>query len=335
MPVLDNRARRPSRNPPVLRHGSNPVPVAAVRRCFMHVGERIPRGEGAVATEHRRVEAPVGGELELVVSRPADGGPGEGRQRPGSSALRPQEVWSRDTTPPGCKRREREHGRGCGHSDPDEFGLRSHYRSQPRRSRVLATTHRGLARAGPSGDGLCRVPRAGCPQVMPPEGPGLLAQGWVEPTVQNAEDARMGFLRGLFARSGERLSFGRGPDAALVGARSWLFLAVPGLFLFSLAFLSYHLFDFKIFWEAGRHLLNGQRIYPSRAALDQETRSYFIYPPVVAFSFVPFALLPFALAGALYWLFAILATVLALRVLGVTYKRCYFVLLYCIHLLQG
>ena len=145
----------------------------------------------------------------------------------------------------------------------------------------------------------------------------------------------MGFLRGLFARSGERLSSGQGTEAALVGARSWLFLAVPGLFLLSLAFLSYHLFDFKIFWEAGRHLLNGQRIYPSRAALDQETRSYFIYPPVVAFSFVPFALLPFALAGALYWLFAILATVLTLRVLGVTDKRCYVVLLFWMPLLQG
>jgi Glycosyltransferase family 87 len=110
---------------------------------------------------------------------------------------------------------------------------------------------------------------------------------------------------------------------------------VLGLVLLSLAFVVYHLFDFKIFWEAGKNLLDGERIYPSHAELDLATRTYFVYPPVVAVAFVPFSLLPLVVAGALYSLLALLATGMTLRVLGIEDKRCYIALLFWMPVLQG
>lgn len=110
---------------------------------------------------------------------------------------------------------------------------------------------------------------------------------------------------------------------------------VLGLILMGLALFTYHLFDFKIFWEAGRHLISGDRIYPSREALDLNSRSYFVYPPIVAALFVPLSLLPLAVAGTIYVLLSVGAIYATLRVLGVMDVRCYLVLLLWMPVLQA
>jgi hypothetical protein len=108
-----------------------------------------------------------------------------------------------------------------------------------------------------------------------------------------------------------------------------------GLLLVAVGFFYYRLFDFRIFWNAGHRLLDGERLYPSHAALDLETRAYFVYPPFVAFVFVPFALLPFAVAGVVYSIALVIATWATLRILNVTDWRCYAVLLFWMPVLQA
>jgi hypothetical protein len=116
---------------------------------------------------------------------------------------------------------------------------------------------------------------------------------------------------------------------------AWLGAAVFGVALFSVVFRSYDLFDFRVFYEAGHHLLHGERIYPTRVELDQHSETYFVYPPFVAAVFVPFSLLPFPVAGALYTLLMVLATVATVRMLGVKDFRCYVALLFWIPILQS
>jgi hypothetical protein len=108
-----------------------------------------------------------------------------------------------------------------------------------------------------------------------------------------------------------------------------------GLLLILVGLFAYRQFDFKVFWEAGRDLLHGDRIYPSRAELGENTRSYFVYPPFVAMAFVPFAVLPFGASAVLYVALAIAATVATLRILGVEDRRCYLALLFWMPVLQS
>lgn len=111
--------------------------------------------------------------------------------------------------------------------------------------------------------------------------------------------------------------------------------ALSGLILLGLALFAYHLFDLKVFWEAGHRLLSGERIYPSHAALDLNTRAYFVYPPIVAAVFVPLSLLPLAVAASIYALASIVALYATLRILGVTELRCYLVMLFWMPMLQA
>ncbi len=111
--------------------------------------------------------------------------------------------------------------------------------------------------------------------------------------------------------------------------------AAFGVALFAVTLAGYDLFDFRVFWAAGQHLLAGERLYPTRAALELNTHTYFVYPPIVAALFVPFSLLPFPLAAALYTLLAVLATAATLRLLGVSDARCYIALLFWIPVLQS
>jgi hypothetical protein len=111
--------------------------------------------------------------------------------------------------------------------------------------------------------------------------------------------------------------------------------AAFGLALFVVTLAGYDLFDFRVFSAAGHHFLAGERLYPTRAALDLNERTYFVYPPIVAALFVPFSLLPFPIAAALYTLLALLATAATLRLLGVTDPRCYIALLFWIPILQS
>ncbi len=122
------------------------------------------------------------------------------------------------------------------------------------------------------------------------------------------------------------------------GQRAWWVprpLDVVGVLLLALAFFTYRMFDFRVFWEAGRHVLSGQRIYPSRAELDLDTRAYFVYPPLVAILFVPLALLPFAVAAAVYACVMVAAIWGTLRLLGIGDRRCYVVLLFWMPMLQA
>jgi hypothetical protein len=111
--------------------------------------------------------------------------------------------------------------------------------------------------------------------------------------------------------------------------------ALVGLIVLSLALFAYHFFDFNVFWEAGHRLLSGDRLYPSRAALDVNTRNYFVYPPIVAVAFVPLSLLPPAVAASIYLVASILALYATLRILGVTELRCYVVMLLWMPMLQA
>jgi hypothetical protein len=107
------------------------------------------------------------------------------------------------------------------------------------------------------------------------------------------------------------------------------------LILTILAYKTYQLFDFRVFWEAGHRLLTGARLYPSDEALGANTRDYYVYPPVVAFAFAPLATLPYAVAGILYALASVGAIFASLRIVGVTDWRCYAVLPFWMPVLQA
>lgn len=111
--------------------------------------------------------------------------------------------------------------------------------------------------------------------------------------------------------------------------------ALLALVLTTLAFKTYHLFDFRVFWEAGQRLRAGERLYPSEGALGANTRDYFVYPPIVAFVFAPLSMIPYAVAGALYAVACLAAIVVALRVVGVSDWRCYAVLPFWMPVLQA
>jgi hypothetical protein len=71
-------------------------------------------------------------------------------------------------------------------------------------------------------------------------------------------------------------------------------------------------YDFRAYWLAGQHLLSGAPLYPGRdtiLGLPDEFR----YPPIVAVLFVPFALLPYSVALAV-WMALQVATAVAVGV---------------------
>lgn len=97
-------------------------------------------------------------------------------------------------------------------------------------------------------------------------------------------------------------------------------------------------FDFQQFWQGGRDVANGHSPYPPSASLpsaDGATRLdaveiqdvfRFPYPAPAALTMVPFGLLPFDAAAALFVVVSLAAILLALRCLGVADWRCYGVL---------
>jgi hypothetical protein len=115
----------------------------------------------------------------------------------------------------------------------------------------------------------------------------------------------------------------------------WFGALLLGLTMLVAAFFLYRLFDYRIFFDASHRLLTGSGLYPSQTQLLQRTRDYYVYPPLVALIDVPLAQLPFAVAGPLYAFGAIAALVAALRVCGVTDRRCYIVLLLTVPVLQS
>lgn len=92
-----------------------------------------------------------------------------------------------------------------------------------------------------------------------------------------------------------------------------------------------HLVDFQTLWRAGQDVLAGRSPYhpapdpgvPVTADCLRSGPDCFVYPPPAAFFAVPFALLPFALAGPLFFALSLAALIVALRLAGLRDRRCY------------
>ena len=87
------------------------------------------------------------------------------------------------------------------------------------------------------------------------------------------------------------------------------FLAFFCLAVFVLETINQRLWmnDFKVYWSASQHLLNNGQVYGQAFGLDS---GFFKYSPVVALLFVPFGLLPFAVAKSIYYVLSAVATVM-------------------------
>jgi alpha-1,2-mannosyltransferase len=84
-------------------------------------------------------------------------------------------------------------------------------------------------------------------------------------------------------------------------------------------------FDFLAYRSAGAAVLHGHSPYPPATVHALALANHLVYPPLVAYAFVPFSLMPVGVGGAI--LFALLSTAMlgALAVLGVRDRRCYVV----------
>ena len=133
-----------------------------------------------------------------------------------------------------------------------------------------------------------------------------------------------------------RLHHGRPLTSPAVRRRLGTIAAgVLAVVLTILAFKVFTLWDFRVFWKAGNRLLTGARLYPSDPALAADTRDYFVYPPVVAFAFVPLSLIPYVIAEVLYTVASVTAICASLRIVGVKDWRCYAVLPFWMPVLQA
>jgi hypothetical protein len=93
-----------------------------------------------------------------------------------------------------------------------------------------------------------------------------------------------------------------------------------------------HHSDFWTFWSAGHDVLHGRSPYPTLDSLPHAASRLFapfVYPPVSAFAMVPLALLPYAVAKAIYLLLSVAAIAVALRLLGVRDWRCFGAVFAC------
>ena len=81
--------------------------------------------------------------------------------------------------------------------------------------------------------------------------------------------------------------------------------------------------DFETVRRAGHDVIHGISPYPppDPAVVAHATR--LVYPPLIAYLFSPFAVLPYHVAAAIYLLLSVAAVPIALRVLGVRDWRCY------------
>jgi hypothetical protein len=84
-------------------------------------------------------------------------------------------------------------------------------------------------------------------------------------------------------------------------------------------------FDFRAFWQAGRDVIEGVSPYPAADEIEAGSVAVqeFVYPPPVALLMVPFGLVGFEVAAAVFTLLLVAATTLTLRYLGVQDWRCY------------
>jgi hypothetical protein len=81
--------------------------------------------------------------------------------------------------------------------------------------------------------------------------------------------------------------------------------------------------DFAIFRHAGERVLRGHSPYVAPTAALLASNDRFVYPTPFAFPFVPFALVSERVGAVVFFLCAVVAVVVALKLLGVADRRCY------------
>jgi hypothetical protein len=114
-------------------------------------------------------------------------------------------------------------------------------------------------------------------------------------------------------------------------AKPWeltCFVWIPGIAIGFAAWSEIHapisLEDFGIFRKAALAVLHGQSPYVAHIVPGAFVNgNRFVYPPVAALLFAPFAAIPWAPAGVLMFIAGLVAILGALRVLGVRDWRCY------------
>ena len=106
-----------------------------------------------------------------------------------------------------------------------------------------------------------------------------------------------------------------------------LALGAFGVLLLGVFFALCHLFDFHVFWVAGRDVLHGKSPYPPIGSVASDKRDYYVYPPILALLSAPLGLLPFPVAGAFASALLVGAMYGTLRILGVREWGCYAVCL--------
>src|SRR5207248_4884811 len=107
-----------------------------------------------------------------------------------------------------------------------------------------------------------------------------------------------------------------------------MFVEAPLIFLAFYVWLvgirsGWQMQDFEALRSAGLSVLHGRSPYPPPDPRVLIEAHQLVYPPLVAYLFVPFALLPYGVAAPLYFFGLLAALAGALAVLGVRDWRCY------------
>jgi alpha-1,2-mannosyltransferase len=122
------------------------------------------------------------------------------------------------------------------------------------------------------------------------------------------------------------VELGRPLSAVLLATRlsSLLLFGVAPLLLYArVLWAAPPLVDFQVFWGAGQDVLAGRSPYPPLEAAALASEHAFVYPAPAALAMVPWALLPYQAAEALFALVLLAAVAATLAVLGVRDWRCY------------
>jgi len=100
-------------------------------------------------------------------------------------------------------------------------------------------------------------------------------------------------------------------------------------------FGNHHYSDFRIFWQAGRDVLQHHSPYPSPTATRLHAQDQFVYPAPAAVLMAAFALLPLGTSAFLFLVLSIVSAAASLHILGVRDVRCYAITFGSLPLIQG
>jgi hypothetical protein len=114
----------------------------------------------------------------------------------------------------------------------------------------------------------------------------------------------------------------RADAAAASQKRALVAFGAFATLVLGVCFALYHLFDFHVFWQASRHVLDGRTPYPRLESIASDKRTYYVYPPLLALLTTPLGVLPFPVAGVIFSALLIACVPLTLRLLGVTDRSC-------------